>query len=106
MKVPSLSLFLAIAISLSAHAGVVCRSPDTAHISSFASVKWLQLRRLSPNSALVASVTFSNEPYVSDIEPARQERVDFVLPGLEWDARTGTYTVKSAAGARTPVATR
>src|SRR4051794_14698394 len=98
MKLLPLLISIACLNQLPARADWVVRSPDRAEVSTFSTVKWSQFRRLPSTGELVASVTFSNEHYVSDTEPQRDERFDFVFPNVQWDSLSGTYVMKSAGG--------
>lgn len=71
--------------------GGTLRSPDVAHTDAFASMIDHQLRWISSERVLVASVTFSNENYVSRTEGRRDERFDFFLRGVRFDSRNGFF---------------
>jgi hypothetical protein len=90
--------FLISLLAVSAQAQTVVRSPVRASVSEFSSIKWTQLRAVRGSDALTASITFTNEAYVSDTEPKREEAFDFVLPGVQFDRPSGTYRVKTARG--------
>ena len=98
-----LPLFLLLLLPITSRAGVTIVSPQRAEVSPYYSARTEQLHRL-PGGALVATVIFDNEQYVSDIEPKRTERVDFVIPGAHWDEASGTWSIRSSSGRLIPVA--
>ena len=60
---------------------------------------------LAPEShRLVATLTFSNENYISRVEPRHDETFDFALPGVKLDPRTGVFSVTGSRGQSIPVA--
>jgi hypothetical protein len=85
---------------------VAIHSPQTAQTYADASILWHQLRWLSKSQTLVASITFSNLNYASKAEPRQDERFDFALPGVKFDATNGTFYVIGSAGERIPVAAK
>lgn len=110
MKIASLPVVLAAwmalngAFSATANPTAV-RSPETAQTYADSSILWHQLRWLPGPQMLVASITFSNLNYASKDEPRQDERFDFSLPGVKFEARDGTYYVFGAHGERIGVAT-
>lgn len=81
----------------------VVKSPESPQIFSDNEVTWEQLRWFPATNSLVASITFSNEEYMSRVEPKREERCDFLLPGVRFDSTSGLFVLHS--GSRTtPVA--
>ena len=85
---------------------VAIHSPQTAQTYADASILWHQLRWLPKSQTLVASITFSNLNYASKAEPRQDERFDFALPGVKFDATNGTFYVMGSGGERIPVAAK
>jgi hypothetical protein len=109
MKVHYLPIALAAGLAMhllspTATATTVLRSPDTARTYADNSVQWHQLRWLPESHQLVATVTFSNENYISRVEPRHDETFGFALPGVKLDPRTGVFSVTGSHGQSIPVA--
>jgi hypothetical protein len=109
MKMRYLPLALAIwpllgSLSSTAAQPKVLRSPKIAETYSDNSVLWQQLRWLPESHQLVATLTLSNVNYVSDIEPRHDETFDFPLPGVDFDAGTGTFYLRGPHGRSMPIA--
>jgi len=99
------SVFLAILLtSASGFAGAITvTSPDRPQTFAYGEMIWHQLY-LDRAGELVARITFSNLPYVSDNEPRRDEPFDFRFPGVQLDSARRTFFVRSGHGDLIPVA--
>jgi hypothetical protein len=78
------------AVVCPARAGVV-RSPNIGQVSALDRMTRHELRWIPSQRALVATVTFSNVDFVSRDEPRRDQRLDFYLPGVRFDATNGIF---------------
>lgn len=95
----------AIQLTPLAQAGdTALRSPETALTYADNTILWHQLRWLPGSQHLVATITFSNIHYVSDVEPRHDETFNFPLPGVRFDSETGTFSIRGAHGRSTQVA--
>jgi hypothetical protein len=96
MKVHYLPLALAagLVMHLTAPANATSaalRSPQVAQTYADNSILWHQLRWLPGSRQLVATITFSNIEYISREEPRHDETFNFALPGVTFDAGSGTF---------------
>jgi hypothetical protein len=85
-------------------AAMVLRSPETVQTYADNSVQWHQLRWFPESHQLVATVTFSNEHYISRVEPRHDETFDFAIPGVKFDQKSGIFSVNGPHGQSIPVA--
>jgi len=83
---------------------VTITSPDTAQTYAFSTVIWKQLRWEPAANTLVASITFSNYEYATQVEPRVDERFDFAFPGITFDRATGIFYAHDPLGRSIPVA--
>lgn len=82
------------------------RSAETAEVSSFLTPAWKQLHYDAATATLIASVAFTNEHSVSDIESRKEERVDFTIPNVVFDKASGSFLIRSGSGRPVPIAAK
>jgi hypothetical protein len=64
-----------------------------------------QIERDHLTNEMIARVTFSNYPYAGDREARRDEMVDFVFSGLQFDATRNEFFARTShRGVRIPIA--
>src|SRR4051812_47149884 len=93
-----------LCVSSPASAATVLRSPGKSDVPQFSTITWKQLRYVPGTGSLIAALTFSNQNYVSDIEPRRDERFDFIFSGVHFDPASRTYFIATKGGHRKVVA--
>lgn len=100
MKMKALFPLLVLTLAATAQAAnpTVLMSRPSRGVSRFDSTAWKQLHYDSAARTLVASVTFTNAHYFSGIEPKHTSRRDFFLPGVNFNAATGAYTLAGHLG--------
>jgi hypothetical protein len=102
-----LAIFLVIlfAASVSAIASATSIvSPDRPQTFAYGEMLSHRLYLERTGGGLVARITFSNLPYVSDEEPRRDESFDFRFPGIKFDAARRMFFVSGRGGQTIPVA--
>jgi hypothetical protein len=83
--------------------GVSITSPNHPQTFAYGEMIWHQLYERA-NGGLVARITFSNRPYVSDDTSRRDEPFDFHFPGVQVDSAQGVFFARSGHGELIPVA--
>lgn len=79
-------------------------SPNTGQTYAKHTVVWKQLRWIPRSGGLVASISFNNDPYADQDDPPKQERFDFLLPGVTFDSASGVFSAKDETGEMVQVA--
>ena len=98
-------LTVTLTMSGSAIAGAISvTSPDHAQTFAYGEMIWHQLYLDRAGGELVARITFSNLPYVSDDEPRRDEPFDFRFPGVQFDSAQHMFFLRRGHGEPIPVA--
>jgi hypothetical protein len=93
-----------VATSVSAIAGAISvTSPDHAQTFAYGEMIWHQLD-FEGTGALVARITFTNQPYSNSEEPRRDESFDFRFPGIHFDWARQVFFVRARHGELIPVA--
>lgn len=80
------------------------QSPDTAQTYTDGHTIRYVLLWDARRGELLASLTFSNSPYVNWQNPRREEIFNFRLPGVSLDPTAGVFYARDARGRATPVA--
>lgn len=102
-----LTLWLALIVgSISSAFGgqVVITSPDHAQTFAYSEMIWRQLSVDPASGVLIARITFSNLPYVSDNEPRTDEAYDFRFPGVLVDRNNRVLWARADHGEQITVA--
>ena len=73
-------------------------SPNHPQTFAYCEVLWHQLYVRHGGRELVARITFSNLPYLSDEEPRRDEAFDFGFPGINFDPARRAFVAYGRRG--------
>ena len=83
---------------------LVITSPDHARTFAYGEMIWRQLYFESTNGVLIARITFSNLPYVSDNDLRSDEPFDFRFPGVQIDRANHALLARASHGEQIAVA--
>ncbi len=95
---------LALAVPGAHGKSVEIVSPNKAYTFAYGDAISHQLERDHLTNEMIARVTFSNYRYAGDREPRRDETVDFVFPGLRFDAGRNEFVARTRHQVRIPIA--
>jgi hypothetical protein len=95
---------LALATSGAYAQNIEIVSPKHAYTFAYGDAISHQIERDHLTNEMIARVTFSNYPYAGDREARRDEMVDFVFPGLHFDATRNEFFARTRHHARIPIA--
>src|SRR5215469_16774074 len=100
--VPWVRVVILLAVFFAANAlalagAISITSPNHPQTFTYGEMIWHQLYQ-RPGGELVARITFSNRPYVSDNTPRRDEPFDFHFPGVQVDSARGIFFARSRHG--------
>jgi hypothetical protein len=100
------TILLAVLFAANASAladAISITSPDHPQTFTYGEMIWHQLYQRT-SGEVVARITFSNLPYVSDNNPRTDEPFDFRFPGVQVDSARGIFFARSGHGDLIPVA--
>jgi hypothetical protein len=102
-----IALFVAITLTASVSGfarEIAITSPDHACTFAYGEMIWHQLYMERPSQQLLARITFSNLPYVSDHEPRTDEPFDFRFPLVHLDPASRVFFARDRRGEQVPIA--